>query len=144
MADVLYTTTNSIRAAISVTEAELTDSVIVDLCVEDQLLVYLARNVPDHAQIQSDGTSGGVTDAQKARWRSLRLLTMYAAAVICLQSGQYLLAQTMVDGGTTMSRFGKDDLLTVVTNMETMRDYYLGIVNDDGTGVMPAPLNPLI
>lgn len=141
MAAVLYTTTNSIRAAIGVVAEEVTDDAIVDLMVEDQLLVYLARNVPDHAAIAAAGTAPSPTDAEKAKYRSLRLLAMYAAAVFILQAGQYLLAQTLTDGGTTMSRFSKDDLFTTLARMEAQRDYYLGTITDPaGTGTsVPVP-----
>ena len=142
MADVLYTTTDSIRAAIGVSDVEIGDNRIIDLCVEDQLLIYFDEVVPTHENIQSEGTSPGATAEQKLRWRALRMLTMYAAAVIVLQAAQTLLAQKLDDGGTSMARFAKDDITTLVSNLAGQRDQYLSIVNGESdvtANALPTP-----
>lgn len=131
MAVVLYTTTDSIRAAIGLTLAELADQTIINLNVEDQLLVYLNQVCPTHADIAAAGQAPSPSDDDKNKYRCLRLIAMYECGVICLQNAQYLLAQTMQDGGTMVSRFAKDDLTTTLNNILSQRDYYLNILNGE-------------
>lgn len=133
MVAVLYTTTDNIRAAISVSEQEVTDAQITNLLVAEQLTDYLDEKYPDHAAVAAGGSAIPPIDADVVPYRRLRLLSMYAAAVIVLQAGQNLLAQTMIDGGTTMSRFAKDDITTLLENMEAMRDRWLGILQGTDT-----------
>lgn len=132
MAAVLATTTNSIRAAIGVTINEVTDDQIIDLNVEDQLMIYLARVYPEYGTIAAavaPDASPVATDEQKALWRAVKLLCQYAGAVIVLQSAQYLLFQVVTSAGVTSERAAKDDLETTLNRLEAMRDLYLDQLN---------------
>src|SRR5882672_9280705 len=132
MANILFITTNSIRAAIGVTPAELKDDAIEDFLVEDNLQLYLARNYPDWSALADANKSGQTpTTEQVASFRALKLLCMYAAAVICLQGGPNWLAQEIQSGGVTTARFSKDDLETTLGRMESQRDYFLGVLTGD-------------
>lgn len=122
---ILYTTCNQVRAAAGVTQREAPDDSIIDLQVEDQLLVFLAKNVPDHAAIASAGRDPSATDDQKAKYRLLRLVSMYACAYMLLVGGQNLLFQSVESGGVTSTRFSKDDLETTIGRMAAQRDEYL-------------------
>lgn len=136
MASILFITTNSIRSAIGVTEAELEDSVIVDLMVEDNLLLYLAKNYPDFQTLADANKTGQTPTAdQQADFRALKLLSMYHCAYVTLQGGQNLLAQEIQSGGVTTSRFAKDDIETTLARMEGQRDTFLGVLtgSDDVT-----------
>jgi hypothetical protein len=137
MADVLYTTTDAIRAAVGVTEVEVKDSQITDLNVEDQLEIYLDQVYPDHAALvdaNEEGADPAPTPEQISDWKKLKLLCQYAAAVILLQAGQNLLVQAVTEGGTSMSRFSRNDIETTLARLEGMRDQFLSAL----TGVSPA------
>ena len=133
MIAVLYTNTNSIRAAIGVSDIEVSDTQITDLNVEDQLILYLNEVYPQYEALSDANEVGqNPTPEQAKDWLKLKLLCQYAAAVILLQAGQYLLAQSITEGGTIMSRFSKEDIVTTLERLEAKRDEFLGSLIGSG------------
>lgn len=133
MASLLYTTTNAVRAAIGLTEKEVPNDSFVDLSIEDQLVIYLTRSCPTYAAIAAAGQATSPTDEEKALWRALKLVCMYEAGYLTLQSNQYLVSQQIESGGVTTTRFSKDDIETILARMAMLRDDYLGVVLGDAT-----------
>ncbi len=126
MAAVLYTTTDSIRAAIGVTDAEVNDSQILSLGIVDQLILYLDDVYPTYEALASQNAVGQTPTVQQQKdWKKLKLLCQYAAAVIVLQAGQNLLAQTVSEGGTSMARFSVNDIDTTLNRLIGIRDGFV-------------------
>lgn len=146
MADILYTTTDAVRAAIGVTDVEVTDKQILDLNIEDQLVLFLEDVYPNYealAEANETGADPPPTSAQISDWKKLKLTCQYAAAVILLQAGQYLLVQAVTEGGTNMSRFSRNDIETTLARLMGMRDQFLVSL----TGVDPVTayvVSPLV
>lgn len=136
MADVLYTTTDSIRAAIGVSDAEIQDKQILDLNVEDQLVLYLEQVYPDYEALADANAPGkSPTKKQASDWKKLKLLCQYAGAVLLMLAGQNILVHSLTDGGTTMARFGRNDLDTTLARLERRRDELLAaLLEDDLSG----------
>ena len=134
MADVLYTNTDSIRAAIGVTNRELADPQIINMNVEDQLILLLDQVYPTHAALAARNAVGSAppaTPEEKAAWRALKLYCQYAAAVIVLTVGQNILVQSLTDGGVIMSRFSRNDIETTYARLIGMRDEFLSVLTGE-------------
>lgn len=144
MADVLYTTTYGIRAAIGITAVEVTDDQILDLNIEDQLFLYLEAQYPDHAALAlANAPTGSPTAQQQTDWKKLKLLSQYHAAVILLQAGQYLLTQDVAEGGTSTARFARNDLETTLARLQGVRDQFLSSLLGEAV-VTTLLLSPLV
>ncbi len=146
MATVLYTTTDNVRAAIGVTDIEITDLNILDIGLEDQLFLYFERVFPTHAAIAAANAVGQTpTSEQKIAWLRMKTLCMYQGAVIVLQAGQNLLFQQVTQGGTTNSRFSRNDIETTLTRLTGMRDQYLAELTTDPDADVSASIgSPLV
>lgn len=145
MADILYTTTDAVRAAIGVTDVEVEDKQILDLNIEDQLVLFLESAYPIYealAAANAPGADPPPTPQQISDWKKLKLLCQYQAAVILLQANQYLLVQAVTEGGTNMSRFSRNDIDTILTRIEGMRDQFLGSLTGENpvTSYLVSPL----
>lgn len=144
MANILFITTNSIRAAIGATDVELKDQLVEDLLVEDNLRLFLAKNYPDWSTlVDANKPAGNPTSTQQDQFRALKIMCVYAAAVICLQGGQNLLSQEVQSGGVTTTRFAKDDIETTLARMESERDRFLSILTG-ASDVETYFVNPVI
>lgn len=78
-----YTTTAAIRAALGVTDNEVSDQELVDQGLEDALLADLYVTAPSHATIYTDGAPGSPTDEQAQLWRLLKLYCLtYCVALV--------------------------------------------------------------
>lgn len=128
---VLYTTTNAIRAALGLSDKELPDAPIVDLGVEDQLYVRLADTYPTHATLHAAVEAGSATAEQAADYRILKLYVQYEAACCLLPQLQLIVVKKISDGDAEMTRFGPDDLAQLSGWIQGKRDEYLQLINPE-------------
>lgn len=129
----LYTNTASIRAAIGVSELEVDDQTFVDCNTVKELTLYFNRVFPGHLVLKDLIDNGAPTDADRARYMALELTCMYAGAWIALRANQNRFEQLFTSGGTSKSRFSKDDIQTLPDRMAAARDGFL----DDVLGNPP-------
>lgn len=129
MADVLYTTTEAIRAAIGVTNKEVDDVQITDLNTADQIEISLEGVYPAHVALKAAIDGGTPTPEQVRLYKLLKLYCQYEGAVICLMAGQHLLAQKITDGDAEMQRFNKDNMQDTLNQIMSMRDRYRGLLS---------------
>ncbi len=129
MSDTLYTTTENIRAALGVSDKELSETMMQGLQLDLQLEASLDILVPTHAAIQTAGAAAAVGTPEKKLWNQLQLLAQYEGALILLDSLQLWAAQKISDGDAEMQRFAKDDLETLRINITDRRNFYAGLVN---------------
>lgn len=111
MADIAggYTTTDALRAAIGVTDNEVSDEMIVSRIVDIELLSDLDTWLTDHATIKADGESASPTADQTSKWRNLQLYCMYYGAFLLLDTGPLAIPQVISDGKSEVRRKQKMD-----------------------------------
>ena len=132
MTDILYTTTNGIRAALGVDDSEVADSQITDLGVLSILTLELHSNFPTHAALAAANAPGQTpTDEQKLQFMTLQLYCQYECAVQMLPHFQMLVAQKITDSDIETQRFQKDNLSDTIARITAQRDKYLGLLNPD-------------
>lgn len=129
MSATLYTTTENIRAALGVSDRELSETVMLGLQLDLQLETALDIFVPTHAAIALAGAGAAEGSPEKKLWNQLQLLAQYEGAVILLDNLQLWSAQKISDGDAEMQRFSKDDLETLRINITERRNFYAGRVN---------------
>lgn len=128
MTQVLYTTTDAIRAALGVTAREITDTQVTDLGISDQLLFSLEKVYPAHVALsQAQGSSP--TDAQVRLYKALVLFCQYEGAYIMTDQLQTLIAQKITDGDAEMQRFMKDNLKDTIARILAARNRWANILN---------------
>lgn len=127
--NVLYTTSEQIRAVLGLGAIELPDALLTDLGVEDQLYLRLERVYSDHAALAAIIQNGGETAEQRATWRALVLFTAYEAACSLLPQFQMIVAKRITDGDADMHRFGPDNLAQFCDNIRGKRDEYITLLN---------------
>lgn len=133
MADVLYTTTDQIRAVMGFTEVNLPDKTLVDhdlaTLIEIELdLVYSAHAV---AIAAAESTP---TTAELKLGNRIRLFCAYQGAVFTLPGLQMIAAQKMTDGDAEYQLFEKDNLERTEAKLIAMRDYLAGVLNPTDYG----------
>lgn len=126
-----YTDTDKIRAAMGVTENEVSDKQITDLQIGLQLDLFFGQVEPDAEAIKAaaqedpppDPVTVEYTEAVRT-WKCIQLLATYQGAVIMLVAHQTLLWQQVSDGGVTQFRFAPDNITTLLANVTAQRDRY--------------------
>ena len=131
--DILYTTTDAIRAALGVTVNEIADPQIVNLGISDQLDFSLEGVYPDHVNLKAKIDGNTATDAEKRLWKALVLFCQYEAAYIMCAQLQMLTAQKITDGDAEMQRFQKDNLDETISRILQYRNRYAGILTEGQT-----------
>lgn len=134
MTDVLYTTTDKIRAVLGVSDTELTDAQITNLSVAEQLELKLNKLYPDHVALKAVIDATTATDEQKLIWKNILLWCQFAGAVCMLPSVQFWIAQKITDGDVEMQRFQKDNLQDTIDRITGMQDQYANEINPDVGG----------
>ncbi len=137
MMPILYTTTDHIRAALGVTDREVSDVQITDVNVDLQLSIDLAGVYPDHAALHAAAIGGSPTATQLYLDKVLTLYCQYQAATYLLASLQMLVAHRLSDGDFEMARFEQDSLDSTVQRVSALRDRYRKILTDS-SGVTTA------
>jgi hypothetical protein len=128
---ILYTSTDQIRAALGVTEREVTDDQINNLNVRDQLIFSLKPVYPDHATLWAKSNP---TDDEKLIKSALILFCQYESAVIMAAQLQMITAQKITDGDAEMQRFQKDNLDETIQRIISMRDRYANALKSSVPG----------
>jgi hypothetical protein len=98
-----YTDTSRIRAAIGITDKDMSDKSMTDINLDDRLLSELAEWLPTHATVYTDGTAGTPTAVQLTDYRNLKLYSNYYCAS-CLDL-RLAVVSTIGDGKNIMKRF---------------------------------------
>ena len=129
--NVLYSTSEQIRAVLGLSAIELPDALITDLGVEDQLYLRLERVYAEHAALATVIQAGGETAEQRTTWRALVLYVAYEAACSLLPQLQMVVAKRITDGDADMHRFGPDNLAQFSDNIRGKRDEYLRLLNPE-------------
>lgn len=122
--DIMYTTSNAIRACIGVTDKELSDAQLTDLNLGTQLSLDLDEVYPDHATAKTEGEAGGATALQLKTWNLIKMYSQYQGAAFMLPGLQNLIPQKLADAGFEMQRFTKDNLDKTKAEILGMRDKY--------------------
>lgn len=130
--DVLYTTTDAIRAALGVTDREVKDNQITDLGVEDMVEIELKTVYPNHAALKQKIDDITATPEEKFTWSILLQYVKYEAAAFMLPQFQTLIVQKISDGDAEMSRFQATNLQDTINRILTMRDKYRGMLQIEG------------
>lgn len=139
--DVLYTNTNSIRAALGLTNKELYDSQIIDLGVAGMVEIELREVYPDHAALKQKIDNSTATPEEVVIWSVLLQYVKYEAASFMLPQFQMLVAQKISDGDAEMSRFQATNLQDTINRILTMRDKYRGMLLAEGGAVPQGTLS---
>lgn len=130
MSSVLYTDCNSIRAALGLSDIELSDRTIRDLGVAELVEMALDFIYPDHialhAAIQDPSTA---TPEQKAAYRALKFFCQFEAATHFIPQLQLLVAQRVSDGDAEMHRFNASSLEETIGRLLSRRDEFLILLN---------------
>lgn len=129
--DILYTTTDQIRAVLGTTPEEIEDAQIIDLGILDILELKLLTVYPTHAALKAIIDADTATVDEKKKWLQLSLYVRYEAACCLLPQAAMLFAQKISDGDAEMQRFNKDKLQEFIDNIRGERDSYMGQVNED-------------
>jgi hypothetical protein len=132
---VLYTTTDAIRAALGVTEKEIADGQIVNLSVRDQLLFSLEDVYPEHATLAAV-QSGTPTADQVRLYTALTLFCQFEAAALMTAQLQMLTAQKITDGDAEMQRFQKDNLQDTINRIYSLRNRYGRVLKAQPSGTV--------
>lgn len=126
---ILDVNTDNIRAALGLTAVELTDSAIINARVADQLTLRLAIMFPGYAALKAAAVPGPGTAAQQQQWLAAQLFEMCQGAMFLVPQCQLLMAQTMMDGETTMSRFQNSNLDDTIDRLQGQADLYAAFLN---------------
>lgn len=126
--DQLYTTTEAIRAALGVTDKDVSDSQLTDLNLTDQLSLELDDVYPDHAAAKTAAEDVSPSAAEVRVFKIIKLFCQYQGAVFTLPGYQNLIAQKISDGGFEMQRFVKDDIEKTRAEITGMRDKYKALL----------------
>lgn len=121
---ILYTTSESVRAALGITEREVSDAQMSALNLDIQVELDLDIVYPDHATAKTDAEGGSATDGQVRIFRLIRMYCQYQGACLMLPGFQNLIPQKLSDGGFEMQRFAKDDLDKTKAEIYGLRDKY--------------------
>ena len=122
--DVLYTTTDTIRAVLGLTDRELYDKQITDLGVEDLVSIELSGIFPDHDTLKNAVENNSATPEELFLWKVLLQYVKYEAAAFLLPQFQMLVVQKISDGDAENSRFQNNNLQDTIERILTMRDKY--------------------
>lgn len=107
---VLYSNYDQVRAALGLTDRELTDKTIADLDVSTLVELELDTVYPLHVPIAVAVENATATSAERRIFNLLKLFCAYQAAVFLLPQFQMLTAQMLSDGDAQMRRFTPDDI----------------------------------
>lgn len=144
MANVFYTTTEAVRAALGVTDKEVEDSQMADLGLEVQLELETDIVYPAHVALKTAIDNLTATAEEIKVWKTLQLFCQYQAAVFMLPGIQNLIPQKLTDGDFEMQRFIKDSLKDTENKIIELRDKYRGLLNSTSFSVTALIHNPLM
>lgn len=131
MSLVLYVTADEIRAALGVTDREISDEFIVNLGMEDQLSLKLDEVYEDHETLYNAVAGNTATSDEQKLWKILKLYLRYEGAVCLLAQLQLITFKSITDGDVDMTRFGPDNLRDLTENLLGKRDEYLTLLDPD-------------
>lgn len=131
MTPILYTDTDAVRAALGVTEREVSDSQIVNLQVADHLSIELETVYSAHATLKAAIDANTATAEQKSLYNKLRLFCQYEAAVLLTSNLQMWAFQRVSDGDAEAHRFMPEDLDKTIDRISGLRDKYKALVNPE-------------
>lgn len=123
--------TDQIRAAMGLTEREVSDKQLTDLQLEIQLSIFLSTVFPDFDAVVAAVLAGTADADQTRQYQILQCLAMYQGALIACVAFQTLTAQQVSDGGTTLLRFAPDDITTTMSNIAGQRDKFWGLIDPE-------------
>lgn len=134
MADVLYTSTEKVRAVLGLSSVELEEAYLADINLEDMLLLELEDVYPDHEALFA--AIGGTPTADETRtWRILQLYCTHRAATFLLPQFQMIVDKRRSDGDFQGDRFGAD-LEAFRNHIKAEADRYQNLLNPDLTFVL--------
>ena len=113
-----YTNTDKVRAAIGVTDDEISDDMLVDQNLEMALLADLSGWISNHATIYATGRAAGATAAESLQADYLELYAMWFCAK---RASEMVLAipQVASDGKSEVRRFAIDGILEKAISVAT-------------------------
>lgn len=129
MTPILYTDSDAVRAALGVSETEISDALVVNMQIADLLFIELQTVYPDHVALKAAIDSASPTAAQTNLFMKLRLFCQYEAIVCLLPSVQFWSVQRVSDGDAEMHRFMAGDLDKTIDRFTGMRDKYRTLLN---------------
>ncbi len=128
---VLDVTTDNIRAALGLSEVELSDSRIADSMLEFQIQIKVRSVYPNYDTLKAVH----VAPDDAKLWVLVQLYEMYCGAVFMLPQCQLIFAQLMMDGETSMARFQNNNLQDTIDRIVGQADLYAGLLNPTLYGV---------
>lgn len=128
MVNVMYITSDNIRAALGLSEVELEDTQITNLLVADQLKIDLPDVYPDYEALKTAVDGPSPTPEQVRLYAVLKLWMTYQGAVYLLPELQTLAAQKITDSSTEMQRFIPNNLQETRDQITGQRDKYQAIL----------------
>lgn len=128
MVNVMYITSDNIRAALGLSEVELSDVEITNLLIEDQLTVDLSDVYPDHVALKAAIDGGSPTPDETRLFTVLKLWMTYQGAVYLLPELQLIAAQKITDSSTEMQRFVPNNIQDTKDQIIGQRDKYQAIL----------------
>jgi hypothetical protein len=135
-ASVLYVTTDNIRAAIGVDDADISDPEITDARVDVELQVDLGQWLPAHASIFAASQASSPTSSEILQGQLLTLYCQFKGAAILAEQGAYRFLQKIADGKNQQSRFTSVNWEDVAKKAKDKADKYKDLLNEE-LGVLP-------
>lgn len=100
-----YCSTDAVRAAIGVTDNELTDEMLIEQNLGAELEVDLRTWLPTYATIYTQGAAAGATEEQRLKTTLLRLYAQWFLAAQAANTMALAIPQLIGDGKSEMRRF---------------------------------------
>lgn len=142
--NILHTTSEQVRAALGVTDKEISDQQLTDLNLSIQLEVELGEVYPDHVVAVAAGQAGGATAAEVRTYQIITLYCQYQCAAFVLPAFQNFAYQKISDGGVEYQRFSKDNIEDTRKEILGMRDKYKALLSEELSGAGESPLSVMV
>lgn len=119
-----YVTTESIRAALGVSETELSDSSIEDQMLDLMLLSDLDSTYPEHETLATSATSRDAASTETQKYRLLQIYSLYYC-VSEVASNWLAFLKSIDDGNAQVSRaIDFDTLSSLLENAIAKREMW--------------------
>lgn len=124
----LYTTAESIRAALGVSTSEFENERVAALNVEAQLRVLLEEWLPDHADYYNAGVLDSAVAAERTLSKLLGLYCQYRGAQVVADGLHMIALQKLADGANEGQRFQRESLQTTQASIAATAEMYKSMI----------------
>ena len=119
-----YSSTDAVRAALALTDNELTDEMLTEQHLDAELELDLQTWVPTYSTIYTEGAAAGATEEQKLKSLNLTLYCQWYLAANAVNVMQLAVPQLIGDGKSEMRRFLNFDFEALHRSAERKAMHY--------------------